>query len=75
MKVFYSGSAMWREWRMTGLLRQTMQECRPQKRWIDTVKEYLRKGGLDFRQAKRMVRDKSESQGFVGVNAWGIAQG
>ena len=28
---------------------------RPRKRWIDTVKEYLRKRGLDVRQAKRMV--------------------
>ena len=28
---------------------------RPQKRWIDIVKECLRKRGLDFRQARRMV--------------------
>ena len=28
---------------------------RPRKRWIDTVKEYLRKRGLDVRQAGRMV--------------------
>ena len=28
---------------------------RPRKRWIDTVKECLRKRGLDVRQARRMV--------------------
>ena len=28
---------------------------RPQKRWIDIVKECLRKRGLDVRQARRMV--------------------
>ena len=28
---------------------------RPQKRWIDTVKECLNKRGFDFRQARRMV--------------------
>ena len=29
---------------------------RPWKRWIDTVKECLKKGGLDVRQARRMVQ-------------------
>ena len=48
---------------------------RPQKRWIDTMKECLRKRGLDVRQAKRMVQDKSEWQEFVRGNAWGIARG
>ena len=33
---------------------------RPQKRWIDTVKECLKKRGLDVRQAKRMVQDGNE---------------
>ena len=44
---------------------------RPQKRWIDPVKECLRKRSLDHRQAKRMVQDWSESQsrGFVRGNA------
>ena len=28
---------------------------RPRKRWIDTVKECLRKRGLDVRQRRRMV--------------------
>ena len=30
------------------------------KRWIDTVKEYLKKGGLDVRQTRRMVQNRSE---------------
>ena len=33
---------------------------RVRKRWIDIVKEILRKRGLDVRQARRMVQDKSE---------------
>ena len=33
---------------------------RPRKRWIDTVKECLRKKGLDIRQGSRMVQDRSE---------------
>ena len=33
---------------------------RPRKRWIDTVKEFLKKRGLDVRQARRMVQDRSE---------------
>ena len=34
------------------------------KRWIDTIKGCLKKRGLDIRQARRMVRDKSLWQGF-----------
>ena len=30
---------------------------RPRKRWIDTVKDYLRKRGLNVRQAMRMVQE------------------
>ena len=45
------------------------------KRWIDTVKNCLRKRGLNVRQARRMVHDMSEWRGFVRVNAWGIARG
>ena len=48
---------------------------KPWKRWIDTVKECLRKRGLDVRQARRMVQDNNEWQGFVRGNAWGVAQG
>ena len=50
---------------------------RLQKRWIDTVKEFKekRKRGLVVRQARRMMQDRSEWQGFVKGNAWGVAQG
>ena len=34
---------------------------RPRKRWIDTVKECLKKRCLDIRQA-RMVQDRSEGE-------------
>ena len=45
---------------------------KPRKRWIDTLKECLRKRGLDVRQARRMVQDRSEWRGFVRGIAWGI---
>ena len=48
---------------------------RSRKRWIDTVKECLKEGGLDIRQARRMVQDMSEWWRFVRGNAWGIALG
>ena len=47
---------------------------RPRKRWIHKVKDYLRKRGLDVRQARRMVPERSEWHWFVRVNAWDIAQ-
>ena len=48
---------------------------RPRKIWIDTVKECLEKRGLDFRQARRMIHDRSVWRGFVRRNAWGVARG
>ena len=48
---------------------------RPRKRFIDTVKDCLRIRGLDVRQARRMVHDRSIWRGFVRGNAWGEAQG
>ena len=48
---------------------------RLQKRLTDTVKECLKKRALDVRQARRMVQNKSEWQGFVRGNAWGIVEG
>ena len=48
---------------------------RPWKRWIDTVKECLRKRGLYIRQARRMVQDRSKWRKFVRGNAWGVARG
>ena len=72
MKAFSDGSAILRGWRMTGLLRGSMLESalvvsvgRLWKRRIDTVKECLKKRGLDVRQARRMVCDRSIWQGFV----------
>ena len=44
---------------------------RPRKKWIDMVKECLRKRGVNIRQAKRMVQDRSKWRG----NAWGVARG
>ena len=46
---------------------------RLQKRWINTVKECLKKRVLDVRQAMRMVQDRSEWQWFVRGNTWGVA--
>ena len=34
--------------------------CRSWKRWIYIVQECLKKRGLDVRQARRMVHDRSE---------------
>ena len=48
---------------------------RPQKRWICTVKECLKKRDLDARQARRMGQDKSEWRGFLIGNAWGLPRG
>ena len=39
------------------------------KKWIDTVKDCLKKRGLDVRQARRMVHNRSVWQGFVRGNA------
>ena len=54
---------------MTGLLRGSIQgsvECagsrsvgRMRKRLIDAVKDCLKKRGLDIRQARRMMYDRS----------------
>ena len=46
---------------------------RLQKRWIDTMKECLKKRGLDVRQARRMVQDRTEWRGFVRGNVCGVA--
>ena len=39
--------------------------CRPWKRWVDTVKGYLKKTGSDVRHARRMVHDRSVWRVFV----------
>ena len=38
---------------------------RLQKRWINSLKDFLRKIGLDARQAKKMVQGRSEWLGFM----------
>ena len=48
---------------------------RLRKRWTDTVKKCLRKRGLDVRQARRMIQDKSERQESVRGDAWVVARG
>ena len=47
---------------------------RPRKRWIDNVKNCLKKRGFDVRPARRMAHDRSVWQGFVMGNRWGVAQ-
>ena len=46
---------------------------RLQKRWIHTVKECLRKRGLDVKQERRMVEDRCEWLRFLRGNEWGVA--
>ena len=47
---------------------------RPRKRWIDTVKNCLKKKGSDVREAGTMVYDRSVWRGFVSGNAWDVSQ-
>ena len=42
---------------------------RLRKRWIDTMKDCLKIRGLDVRQARRMMHDRSVWWGFVRGNA------
>ena len=49
---------------------------RARKRWIDTVKDCSKKRrGLDVRQARGTVPDRSVWRGFVSGNAWGVTRG
>ena len=50
---------------------------RPRKRWTDSVKKCLKKRGLEVRQARRIVEDRSVWPGLVrgNGNAWGVARG
>ena len=61
--------------------RVYVEECagsrsvgRPRKRWIDTVKDCLKKRSVDVRHARRMVHDRSVWRGFVRGNAWAVAR-
>ena len=48
---------------------------RRRKRWLDTVKDCLRKRGLNVRQARRMMQDRTEWRWFVRGNTWSVAKG
>ena len=48
---------------------------RPRTRWIDTMKDCLKKRGLGIRQAKIMVHDRNVWQGFVRRNARDFSRG
>ena len=43
------------------------------RRWVDTLKDCLRKRGLDVRQTRKMMQDRSKWLGFVRESVWGIA--
>ena len=45
---------------------------RPWERWIYTLKDCLKKRGLDVRQARRMVYNRNKWWGFVRGNAEGL---
>ena len=47
---------------------------RPRRRWIDTVKDCLKKSDLDIRQARRIVHDMSVWRRFVKGNALGVVR-
>ena len=63
--------AVWKEWRTTRVLRRECAGSRSvgRPRWIDTVKDCLKKRGLDVRQARIMVHDRSVWREFVRGNA------
>ena len=43
-----------------GVCAGSRSVCWPQKKWTDTMKECLKKRGLDIRPARRMVQYRSE---------------
>ena len=53
-----------------GVCTDSCSVGRPRKRWIDTMKECLKKRGLDVRQARRMLQDRSDWWG----NGWGMVR-
>ena len=48
-----------------GVCARSHSVGRPRKRWIDIMKECLKKRGLDVGQARRVVLDRSEWRGFM----------
>ena len=69
MKTFSDGSSMWREWRThdckEGLLEESVLVV---AQWVgrgrDAVKDCSKKSGLDVRQARRMMHDRSIWRGL-----------
>ena len=51
------------------------RSVRSWKRWINTVKYYLKNRSLEVRQARRNVHDTGVWWGFARGNAWGVARG
>ena len=49
-----------------------ISEGRPWKKWIDTVKDFLKK--KEVRQVRRMVHDRSVCREFVRINACIVAR-
>ena len=47
----------------------------PQKRWIDTMRDCLKKKGSDVKQPRGIVHDRNEWHGFVRRNVWCVAWG
>ena len=47
----------------------------PRKWWIDTVKDILKKRGLDVSQTRRIVHDRSVWRGFVWRKCMGRSSG
>ena len=77
MNVSSDGSGMWKEWRMTGLLRGYMYGsvlvvAQPRNRWIDTVNDCLKKKCLDVGQAKSMGDDRACEGKYVGCPYMGM---
>ena len=83
MKMFFIDLTILKEWKMIRLLKGcNVGKCmvsyllgRPQKRWIDSVNDWLKKRGLNVEQARRMVYDRNEWHGLVRGNAGDIACG
>ena len=74
LKGFSDGSAMWRGWRTTGLLKAKRVYVGESdgNRSVGGLRYHcLKRGGLDVRQARRMVHDWSVWRVFVKGNARG----
>ena len=46
-----------------------------QKKWNDSMNDWLKKISLNIGQTRRMVYDRNEQWKFIRGNVWGIARG